>query len=45
VLCDVDRDRFRGDLKVLDSVTRRDGALSTFARFISERGKAGLQRA
>lgn len=44
VLCDVDRDGWRGDLKVLDSVMQPDGQLSTFASFISERGRPGLQR-
>lgn len=45
VLCDVDRDTWRGELKVLDSVMRPDGQLSTFARFVTERGKPGLQPA
>ncbi|HJS11645.1 MAG TPA: alkaline phosphatase D family protein [Sphingopyxis sp.] len=44
LLCDVNRDSWRGDLKILDSVMRPDGQLSTFASFVSERGRPGLQR-
>lgn len=44
VLCDVTRNSFRGDLKVIDSVTRPGGAVSTFASFTAEHGKPGLQR-
>lgn len=44
LFCDVDRDRFRGDLRVVDTVTRPGGALSTFASFTAEHGKPGLQR-
>ncbi|MDF2640538.1 MAG: alkaline phosphatase [Novosphingobium lindaniclasticum] len=44
VLCDVTRDTWRGDLKVLDSVMRPDGRLSTFASFVAERGRPGLLR-
>lgn len=43
LLCDVGRDTWRGDLKVLDTVQRRDGNLSTFASFVSERGEPGLK--
>jgi alkaline phosphatase D len=45
VLCDVGRDTWRGDLKILDSVMRPDGQLSTFASFVTERGRPGLQTA
>ena len=44
VLCDVNRETWRGDLKVLDSVMRPNGVLSTFASFVTEHGKPGLQR-
>ncbi|MFG6284333.1 alkaline phosphatase D family protein [Sphingomonas sp. S6] len=44
VLCDVGRDTFRGDLKILDTVAVPDGRLSTYASFVSERGKPGLHR-
>ncbi|WP_161811863.1 alkaline phosphatase D family protein [Steroidobacter agaridevorans] len=45
VFCEVDRNAWRGDLKVLDKVTERDGKLSTHASFIVEHGQPGLQRA
>lgn len=45
VLCDVGRDVWTADLKVLDRVTVPDGKLSTYARFAIERGKPGLHRA
>ncbi len=45
LICDVGRDTWRGDLRILDSVMRPDGQLSTFASFVTERGKPGLQRA
>lgn len=45
VLCDVSRDRWRGELKVLDRVTDGSGRLSTHAAFVTEHGKVGLQRA
>lgn len=44
VFFDIDRDHFRGDMKVVDTVTREDGVLSTFASFTTEHGKPGLQR-
>ncbi|WP_121119961.1 alkaline phosphatase D family protein [Croceibacterium ferulae] len=44
VLCDVGRDTFRGELKVLDQVMRPDGELSTFATLVAEHGRPGLQR-
>lgn len=43
VLCDVDRDHWRGELKVLDRVTDRLATLSTHAVFVSERDRPGLQ--
>ena len=45
VLCDVGRDHWRGDLKVLDTIATRNGTLSTHASFVTERGKPGLERA
>ncbi|MBN2972705.1 alkaline phosphatase D family protein [Roseomonas aeriglobus] len=42
VLCDVTRDQFRGDLKIVDTVTTPEGRLSTYASFAAERGKPGL---
>ena len=43
VLCDVGRDLWRGDLKVLDTIATRNGMLSTHVSFVTERGKPGLQ--
>lgn len=43
VLCDVNRDLFRGDLKMIDTVTRPDGTLSTFASFVAEQPQPGLK--
>lgn len=45
VICDVGRDVWHADLKVLDKVMERDGRLSTYASFAVERGKPGLQKA
>lgn len=45
LICDVDRQTWRGDLKVLDTVTRPDGKVSTYASFISEHGEPGLKAA
>ena len=45
VLCDVTRDAFRGELKVLDTVAVPDGTLSTHAVLVAERGKPGLHLA
>ncbi len=45
VLCDVGRDLWRGDLKVLDTIATRNGTLSTHITFVTERGKPGLQSA
>lgn len=45
VVCDVDRDRWRSQIKVLDAVTRADGRLTTRATFDVERGAPGLHPA
>ncbi|POF62270.1 alkaline phosphatase [Novacetimonas maltaceti] len=45
VLCDVGRDVWHADLKVLDRVMERDGRLSTYASFAVARGHPGLQKA
>ena len=45
LLCDVDRDHWRGELKVLSSVTERHGTLGNHAVFVTEHGKVGLQAA
>ncbi|MEZ0470943.1 alkaline phosphatase D family protein [Luteimonas salinilitoris] len=45
VLCDVTRDHWRGDLKVLDRVTTPDAPVRTHASFVIERGRPGLQPA
>ncbi|GAN61727.1 alkaline phosphatase [Acetobacter cibinongensis] len=45
VLCDVGRDHWRGDLKVVDQVMQPDGVTSTYASFVTERGQPGLQKA
>ncbi|QOF94063.1 alkaline phosphatase D family protein [Novacetimonas hansenii] len=45
VLCDVGRDVWHADLKVLDKVTQRDGKLSTYASFAVERGYPRIQKA
>jgi alkaline phosphatase D len=44
LLCDVDHRTWRGELKILDSVMRPDGALSTFATFVAEPGEPGLKQ-
>jgi alkaline phosphatase D len=44
LLCDVDHRTWRGELKILDSVMRPDGALSTFAAFVAEPGEPGLKQ-
>lgn len=44
VLCDVGRDLWTGELKVLDTVQRPDAPIRIHARFASERGRPGLQR-
>lgn len=45
VLCEVTRDEWRGDLKVLDRVTVPDEPVRTYASFVVERGRPGLQPA
>jgi alkaline phosphatase D len=44
VRCDVDRERWRTDYRVLSAVTRRDDATPprTRASFVLERGRPGL---
>lgn len=43
LLCDVNRDLLRGELKTVDSVTERTSPVRTHAAFVSERGDAGLK--
>ena len=45
ILCDVGRDTFHADLKVLDRVSSPGGTLSSFARFAVERGHPGVKPA
>lgn len=45
VLCDVTRDHWRGDLKVLDRVMTPEEPIRTHASFVVERGRPGLQSA
>ncbi|MBB2174649.1 alkaline phosphatase D family protein [Gluconacetobacter johannae] len=45
VLCDVGRDVWHADLKVVDKVMEHDGQISTYASFAVERGRPGLQKA
>lgn len=45
VLCDVSRDHWRGDLKILDRVMTPDEPIRTHSSFIVERGQPGLQQA
>ena len=45
ILCEVNRDTFHADLKVLDRVTTPGGTLSSFARLAVERGHPGVQPA
>ena len=45
VLCDVRRDLFCADMKILDQVREPGGRLSTHARFVLERGERGLKSA
>lgn len=44
VLCDVRRDQWRGDLKIVDQVMQSGGVTSTYASFVTERGHPSLQR-
>jgi alkaline phosphatase D len=43
-VCDVGRDVWQADLKVLDRVSSPGGTLSSYARFAIERGRPGLHR-
>lgn len=45
VLCDVGRDHWRGDLKILDRVMTPDAPIRLYASFVVERGRPGLQAA
>jgi alkaline phosphatase D len=45
VLCDVGRDVWKADLKVVSRVMAPGGRLSTYAGFAIERGRPGMQRA
>jgi alkaline phosphatase D len=45
IACEVGREVWKTDLKVLDTVRRPDGKLTTRASFAIERGKAALQSA
>jgi len=45
VLCDVGRDHWRGDLKILDRVMTPDEPVRVHASFVVERGRPGLQAA
>ncbi|MCD9045583.1 alkaline phosphatase D family protein [Luteimonas sp. MHLX1A] len=45
VLCDVDRNHWRGELKTLDRVMVPDQPVRTFASFVVENGHPGLQPA
>jgi alkaline phosphatase D len=44
LLCDITRKEWTGDLKAVDKVTKPGGKLSTYARFIIENGRPGLNR-
>lgn len=45
VICDVTRDTWQAELKVLDRVMVQDEPVKVHARFAIERGRPGLQRA
>lgn len=45
LLCDVNRETWRGDLKILDEVMKDNGRLSIHKSYVTERGKPGLQSA
>lgn len=45
VLCDVGRDRWHADLKILDRVTAPGAPVRSHASFVVERGRPGLQPA
>jgi len=44
LLCDVTRDVWKADMKIIDKVTEPNGALSSYARFEVEHGKPGIKR-
>lgn len=43
VLCDMGRDTFHADLKIIDHVTTPGGTLSSYAKFAVERGRPGVK--
>lgn len=43
VRCLVDRDQWRSDLRMVSTVSRSDGPVSTFASFVVENGRPGPQ--
>lgn len=45
LLCDVTRDQWRGELKVIDRVRQRGGTVNTAAVYVTEAGRPGLQNA
>ena len=45
IVCDVSRDVWQADLKVIDRVSSPGGTLSSYARFAIERGRPGLHTA
>jgi alkaline phosphatase D len=44
-ICDVTPKAFVTEFKVLDAITRRDGKLTTRAKWAAEAGKSGIVRA
>ncbi len=44
LLCEVGRDLWHADLKILDKVTEPDGILTSYARFGVEHGRPGIIR-
>jgi len=44
LLCDINRETWRADLKILDKVTELDGKLSTYASFVVQHGRPGIVR-
>lgn len=43
LLCDVTRDQWRGELKVIDRVRKKGGTVTTAAAYVTEHGEPGLQ--
>ena len=43
LLCDLDRERWLTDLRVVTTVRAPEAAVSTFARFVTEDGVPGVQ--